>query len=131
MNTHRSVIRIPLMRTAISLALFAGVLSLDYAGSVAQMMTVQPCAPLSATLMPTVRVTARPGNPGLGSVASIDAREPLHVTLLPTVYVNARRSELLATTAANDNVDSRLALAQASHYGAALSVERVNECAKL
>lgn len=53
-------------------------------------MSIDGAAPLQATLLPTVSVTASRRNPAAEPSLSIADAAPLHVTLLPTVRVTAR-----------------------------------------
>ncbi len=90
MNIHT-----PLIRTIISAALFAGLVSFGYATAEPVTMRVQARAPVHATLLPTVHVSPTTHESDAALLARVGTAEALSVTLMPTVYVTARRSELL------------------------------------
>lgn len=54
------------------------------------MMSVDPRAPVAATLMPTLHVVADASNPDAEARWHIADEAPLQVTLMPTVRVSAR-----------------------------------------
>jgi hypothetical protein len=60
---------------------------------------VEARAPLQATLLPAVRVTASRGRPDALAQVSIASDAPQQVTLMPTVRVNAGLGDLADTAA--------------------------------
>jgi hypothetical protein len=93
MNTRISLTRIA---TAAALAgcAFAGVHAPRATAQDDVTMSVDAGAPLSATLLPQVTITASARHPGAEPRLTVADDEPLPVTLLPTVRVNARLADL-------------------------------------
>lgn len=75
-------------------------LALVFAGTAAcanaATMSVDPGAPIQATLLPEVTVVASSFRPDAAPTMRVAATAPLNVTLMPTVRVNQRVSEGLA-----------------------------------
>jgi hypothetical protein len=60
-------------------------------------MSIDGRAPLSATLLPQVTITASMKNPAADPLLSVADAKPLPVTLLPTVRVSARAAANMTT----------------------------------
>jgi len=87
--------RTTLIRTTIAIALYGALFTSALATEANA--SVDARAPLAATLLPAVRVSAdatRPFDPPVWGVAD---GEPLRVTLMPTVRVTARAENLAVT----------------------------------
>jgi hypothetical protein len=114
-------IRTPLIRAALATALVGGGFALERvpANAATQAgitMSVDSQAPLHATLLPEVTVSARAAHPAqtTSHVASNDA---LSVTLLPTVHVTAGREAFAMLRAPFDDtldVDASVSLLAAA-----------------
>jgi hypothetical protein len=94
MNIRLSVLRSALAGSFAAAALVAAQAN---AANDAVTFTVDTQAPLHATLMPTVTITADSARPFADPRMSVADVEPLSVTLLPTVHVSAHASELAVT----------------------------------
>lgn len=85
-------VRTPLIRAALAAAMVAGSFALErvpHAAAAEAGLSVESRAPLHATLLPELRVTARAANPDAEAAAELAAGEALPVTLMPTVRVTA------------------------------------------
>ena len=112
-------IRTPMIRAAVATALAAGAFMLPQTPSATaaedfSTMSVDTRAPLHATLLPTVSVTADTNTPDGASTMHVAATDALPVTLLPTVFVHARVSDIAAAmpSVVHVSVDMRLAKAE-------------------
>lgn len=91
MNTKTST----LCRAA-AIAALALTASLAHAGTDDTTMSVDGAAPLRATLLPTVTITADAARPNAEPHLQVASTAPLEVTLLPTVRVTAQAPVLAA-----------------------------------
>ena len=87
----------PLRRAAIAASLLGGFYMFAQPVDANLPFSVDADAPIAATLLPTVSVTADAKGDSSMSLSSAD---PLPVTLLPTVHVNAPRAHSNAPVAA-------------------------------
>lgn len=88
--------RTTLIRTTIAIALSGALFTSAHATDTSP--GVDARAPLAATLLQTVRVSANAAKPFDPPVWSVADGEPLRVTLMPTVRVTARADSLAVTT---------------------------------
>ncbi|HEU4663499.1 MAG TPA: hypothetical protein VFS55_05680 [Dokdonella sp.] len=85
-------VRTPLIRAALAATMVAGSFALERVPQAAAAdlgMSVEARAPLKATLLPALRVTARASNPDQAAASELASGDGLPVTLLPTVRVTA------------------------------------------
>lgn len=100
-------VRTPLIRAALAATMVVGSFALErvpHAAAADAGMSVEARAPLHATLLPELRVTARAANPDAASAAELSAGEALPVTLLPTVRVTAAVADFAMLDASFDGV---------------------------
>ena len=91
-------IRLSVLRSALAGGFVAAALLAAQANASSDItMSVDATAPLRATLMPTVTVTADASQPFAAATMHVATTAPLAVTLLPTVHVSSREPELAIT----------------------------------
>lgn len=84
-------------RLATIIAITAAALASTHATAADATMTIDASAPLAATLMPTVSVTADAANPDAAPQWQVADARPLPVTLMPTVRITAQAEALSVT----------------------------------
>lgn len=100
-------VRTPLIRAALAATMVAGSFALErvpHAAAAEAGMSIEARAPLHATLLPELRVTARATDPDAEAATGLAAGEALPVTLLPTVRVTAAASDFAMQDAAFDHL---------------------------
>jgi hypothetical protein len=98
--------RTPLIRAALAMAMVGSAFAIERVPHAAQLgagMSVETTAPLHATLLPELSVSASASDPDLVVATKLAADAALPVTLMPTVHVVATRDGLAA-------LDAQLAL---------------------
>lgn len=99
--------RISPNRLATIIAITAAALASTHATAADATMTIDARAPLAATLMPTVSVTADAANPDAAPQWHVADTRPLPVTLMPTVRVTAQADVLAVTLLPTVQVNAR------------------------
>ncbi|HEY6942836.1 hypothetical protein [Dokdonella sp.] len=100
-------VRTPLIRAALAATMVAGSFAIErvpHAAAADAGMSVEARAPLHATLLPALRVTARAANPDDSVASELAAGEALPVTLLPTVRVTASAADFAMLVAPFERV---------------------------
>jgi hypothetical protein len=121
-------IRTPLIRAAVAAVLIGGIYALPRtphaaAAHASVTMSVDRTAPLHATLLPTLSVTADASAPDLEIAARLADVDALPVTLLPTVHVHARRSDFAS---AAEPMLHRLAMLDYAHGALIARIEAID-----
>jgi hypothetical protein len=93
--------RTPLIRAALAMAMIGSAFALEQipeAAAAGTTMSVDARAPLHATLLPELTVSARAQGADFAETSTLATTEALPVTLMPTVHVTAGRDDFALTT---------------------------------
>jgi hypothetical protein len=95
--------RTPLIRAALAMAMIGSAFALEQipeaaAAQAGTTMSVDARAPLHATLLPELTVSARAQGADFAETSTLATTEALPVTLMPTVHVTAGRDDFALTT---------------------------------